>query len=47
MMNLIEAADRCGIQLLIAGFEDESVELESICKRKKNIDWIGKFDFET
>lgn len=45
MRNLIEAAKRCGIHLLIAGFESEPVEIEPLCKDDPNIEWIGRFDF--
>lgn len=45
MRNLIEAANRCRIHLLIAGFESEPVEIEPLCKADPNVEWIGRFDF--
>ena len=45
MKNLIEAAERCNMHLLIAGFENEPIEIEPLCINKPNIDWIGRFDF--
>jgi len=43
--NLIEAARICKVKLLIAGFEDEPVELEPICKADPNIEWVGRFNY--
>lgn len=43
--NLIEAADRCGMNLLIAGFESEPVEIEPLCRNNPKIQWVGNFDF--
>ncbi len=45
MRNLLEAAKRCNIHLLIAGFESEPVEIEPLCKADPNVEWIGRFDF--
>lgn len=46
MRNLIEASKKCGIQLLIAGYEEEPIEIEPLCVENKNIEWAGRFDFE-
>ena len=43
--NLIEAAKKCKVKLLIAGFEDEPVEIEPICKADPDIEWIGRFNY--
>ena len=43
--NLILAADICKINLMIAGFENEPIEIEPLCRERANIEWIGRFDF--
>ena len=45
MINLIEAAERTGDHLLIAGYEDQPNIIEPMCKGKPNIEWVGRFDF--
>lgn len=45
--NLIEAARACNVKLLIAGFEDEPIELEPLCKADPRIEWIGRFEYKT
>ena len=46
MKLLIEAADKCNIKLMIAGFEVDSDEIKKLCKSRNNIKWIGQFDYE-
>ncbi len=43
--NLIEAAKVCNIKLFFAGFEDEPIEIEPICKAEPNIEWVGRFEY--
>lgn len=43
--NLIEAAKQTGVRLLVAGYEDEPVEIEPMCQEDPNITWVGRFDF--
>lgn len=45
MRNLIEAAKRCNIKVLIAGYENDPVEIEPLCMNNPNIEWVGRFDF--
>lgn len=47
MKNLICATNVCGVNLMIAGFEDEPAEIEPLCKRNPNIEWVGRFDFNS
>ena len=47
MVNLLEAAKKTGVQLLVAGYEEGSAEIESMCKQDPNITWVGGFDFAT
>ena len=47
MIHLIDAAEKTGIHLLIAGYEDQPKIIEPLCKGKPNIKWIGRFDFNT
>ncbi len=46
MINLIQAAERTGDRLFIAGFEDQPRIIEPMCQGKKNIEWVGRFDFK-
>lgn len=43
---LLNAAERCNVNLMLAGFENEPIEIEPLCKGKPNIEWVGCFDFE-
>lgn len=43
---LLSAAEQCNVNLMLAGFEDEPIEIEPLCKGKPNIEWIGRFNFE-
>lgn len=45
MRNLITAAELCGVNVMIAGFEEEPIEIETLCKDKNNVKWIGRFSF--
>lgn len=47
MKNLIFAAAACDVDLMIAGFESEPVEIEPLCKDRSNIKWVGRFDFNS
>lgn len=47
MKNLIFAAAACVVDLMIAGFESEPVEIEPLCKDRSNIKWVGRFDFNS
>lgn len=47
MRNLLTAAKRCGVKLMIAGFENEPVEIEPLCKGNPDIEWVGRFDFNS
>ncbi len=46
MMNLIDAVERTGDHLLIAGYEDQPNVIEPMCQGKPNIEWVGRFDFK-
>ena len=43
---LIAAAEKCNINLVFAGFEQEPIEIEPLCQGKENITWLGRFDFK-
>ena len=45
MRNLIEAAKNGGFNVLIAGYEEEPIEIEELCQGKSNIEWVGPFNF--
>ena len=45
MRNLIEAAKNGGFNVLIAGYEEEPIEIENLCQGKSNIEWVGPFSF--
>lgn len=45
MKNLIDASQKGNFHVLIAGYEENSSEIEEYCKGKKNIEWIGPFNF--
>ena len=45
MKNLIEASERAGVHAMIAGYEDQPMVIEPLCKDKANIEWVGRFDF--
>ena len=45
MKNLIEASQQGNFHVLIAGFEDDPHEIESLCTGKDNIEWVGTFNF--
>lgn len=45
MKLLICAAEKCGVRVMIAGLEVQPGEIETICKTKQNVEWIGPFDF--
>lgn len=45
MLNLIEAARKTGVRLLVAGYETEPLVIEPMCKAEPNIEWVGRFDF--
>ncbi len=42
---LLDAAKLCNVRLMFAGFENEPLEIEPICKADPNIEWVGRFDF--
>ena len=47
-LNLVEAAKRAGIHLLIAGYEtDGQGEVEAACRGYAQGEWFGRFDFRT
>ena len=45
--NLLTAAEKLNIRLMIAGFEQEPLEIEPLCKKNPNIEWVGRFDFNS
>ena len=47
MHNLLDAAKECGLKVMIAGFEIEPAEIEARCKNIEEVEWIGRFDFDT
>lgn len=46
MRNLIEACKRTNVHLLIAGYEQDSNEIETLCQNQDYIEWVGAFDFQ-
>jgi succinoglycan biosynthesis protein ExoL len=42
---LLDAAKINNVHLMFAGFENEPLEIEPICKADSNIEWVGRFDF--
>lgn len=45
-LNLVEAAKRTGVHLLIAGYEtDELGDVETACRSYQNAEWFGRYDF--
>lgn len=47
IFNLIEAAERCLMKVMFAGYEEEPKEVEVFCVGKDNIEWNGRFDFKS
>lgn len=47
MKNLIEAAEKCDLPLLIAGYESEPVEIQPLCEEYAKGEWVGRFDFQS
>lgn len=47
MRNLIEAAEACDMDLMIAGYENDPPEFEASCKAYPRGEWVGKFDFKS
>ena len=45
--NLIEAAKKCNMNLLMAGYENEPKEFEAQCQADPKCEWVGKFDFNS
>ncbi len=43
--NLLDAAEKSGVNVLLAGFESDGNEIESIAENMKNVEWAGRFDF--
>ena len=43
---LLEAAEKCKVNLVFAGFEQEPLEIQPICINRPNTVWLGRFDFE-
>lgn len=46
MRNMVEAAQQNNMRVLIAGFENEPVEIEPLCKDNPRVEWVGRFDFD-
>lgn len=46
MDNLFIAAKKCGMKLLIAGYENDGNELEKKWSSDPDVEWVGKFDFD-
>lgn len=45
--NLIEAVDKCSMKIMFAGYEEEPRIIEPMCLGRENIEWNGRFDFNT
>lgn len=45
MRNLVTAAKKSGLPLLIAGFETEPAEIQPLCEAYEKGTWVGRFDF--
>lgn len=43
---LINSISKQNIHLIIAGYEGDGNEIESMCREKDNITWVGRFDFK-
>lgn len=46
MINLIEAAKACDLNVLFAGFEQGGNKVEALCNAYKRGKWYGRFDFK-
>lgn len=47
MRNLLDAAQECGVSLLIAGSEPPPAQIAPLCQGRENVTWLGRFDFQT
>ena len=47
IINLIDAVKACDMNLMIAGFEPDPIEIEPLCRNYKHGEWVGRFDFAT
>ena len=45
MKDLVYAARKCGMELLIAGLENEPSEIEPLCRAYSKGTWFGRYDF--
>ena len=45
MKDLVYAARRCDMELLIAGLENEPTEVEPLCRAYPKGTWVGRYDF--
>ena len=45
MKDLVYAAEESGVDLLIAGLENEPPEVEPLCRAYERGDWVGRFNF--
>lgn len=47
IFNLLDAVKSCDMGLMLAGFEQEPVEVEPLCRNYRYGEWVGRFDFST
>lgn len=45
--NMIDACTKCGIKMLLAGYEEEPQVIHNACKDRNDVEWHGYFDFNT
>lgn len=45
--NLINVAGKCGISVLLAGYENKPEEVYLMCKNLSYVEWFGRFDFKS
>ena len=44
---LIESLRETNVNLIIAGYEENGDEIETLCRDRNDIEWIGRFDFNS
>lgn len=46
MRMMLKASEQIKCKAMIAGYESEPVEIETICKKMPNVEWIGRYDYD-
>ena len=45
LLHLLEASEKSGVNVLMAGLENEPAEVEPVCRSMTNVEWVGRYDF--